>query len=184
MNRGTSMRRPLVMLTLAVFVAIAMTSSGASTSVRWFWAIGFILFARAVRRFGVRNHESGSNRADTAWTPLHEAVNRGALLTIPELIATGIDVDARDAQGMTPLHIAVQAGSLEAIEHLIGYGADVAAVDLTHSNALVMALVSGHSDLAPALLIAGADPDQQNTYGMSARSLASEMGVPHLLTET
>lgn len=174
------MKRVAGLLIIGALFAIAFTTNGSNASLRWIWVIAFIAASRAMRGWFRNQRVSRHDPGDPGWTPLHDAVNTARLELIPDLIASGIEVDTRTGDGMTPLHIAVQAGDLTAIEDLIGYGADVTAVDATNSTVLVMALVRGRPELVPALLLAGADPDAVNVHGMSARSLADDMGYGHL----
>ena len=70
----------------------------------------------------------GVQRPEYQWSPLHWAVRYNDGTEAREL-ATGRNVDARDALGRTPLHIATMFGLQDMVALLLERGADVNARD-------------------------------------------------------
>lgn len=61
-------------------------------------------------------------------TVVHLLVQRQKLDSLKAVLARGVDVNTRDAQGATPIHTALQYHALPAAQVLIDHGADVAEV--------------------------------------------------------
>ena len=56
-------------------------------------------------------------------TPLHYAVQSGAIAMVQKFIAQGSNINAQDSEGETPLHHAVLSGSIKMVEFLLKKGA-------------------------------------------------------------
>ena len=116
-------------------------------------------------------------------TPLHLAAQSHHTAIAQRLVAAGIDVDARNAEGRTALHDAIEHGAMELAEWLVDQGAEIdvcaAAIlgDLeqlvalveedpglvddrtTHLSPLGWAAYGNQPETARALLDRGARPD-------------------------
>ena len=68
--------------------------------------------------------------ATTAFgDPIHDAARDGDIAGVEALLDAGVDVNAKEENGMTPLHYAAQYGRKEIVELLIDEGAEVNAKD-------------------------------------------------------
>ncbi len=66
--------------------------------------------------------------------PLHAAATAGDVAAIDRLLASGVEVDARDAEGRTALLAATHANQDEAARAMIEAGADVNAKDAINDS--------------------------------------------------
>jgi len=81
----------------------------------------------------------------------------GDLEAVKQHLATGADVNVKDADGSTPLHYAVSVGEKEVSELLIAHGADVNAKDEDENTPLVWAVRGGEKEVTELLIANGAD---------------------------
>lgn len=91
---------------------------------------------------------------DAVWK---NAVTRGDLPVVRELLESGADINSRDRYGQTALMLAARRGLQEVVEILIEHGADLNATAKYHLSALMLAVIAGHSGIAQRLARAGAD---------------------------
>ncbi|GKS57586.1 hypothetical protein YTPLAS18_11130 [Nitrospira sp.] len=115
---------------------------------------------------------------DICW---EEAVRRGDGDVVQDLIARGIDLDARDRHGQSGLMLAAHAGHLGVVQILIDGGADLNMTAKDGLSALMLAVVAGHQEIARALVRAGADVTLRGTgapgfAGKTAADLATARG--------
>ena len=61
--------------------------------------------------------------------PLQIAVEQGNIEAVKQNLPDGVDVNAKQKDGLTPLHLAAFTGRMEVVELLIENGADVNAKD-------------------------------------------------------
>jgi ankyrin repeat protein len=119
---------------------------------------------------------------------LISAIRAGDLARARDLIRSGADVNARDAEGFTPLMIAAGLGQPQMVELLLNAGADVLVLEpRMGATALHKAAQSGNRDVIILLLHNGAFVDQQspvlgNTALMDAVLHKQEDGVRTLLS--
>jgi NAD(P)-dependent dehydrogenase (short-subunit alcohol dehydrogenase family) len=100
---------------------------------------------------------------------LHEAIVRGDLEAVRELIEAGADLNVRDPTGgSSPLITAATFGQTEAAKALIEAGADLDQQNNDGSTALITAAFFAHADIVEALLAAGADKSIRNNAGSTA----------------
>jgi len=115
------------------------------------------------------------------------AVKRGDIHTVRDLVGRGMDVNARDCYGQTALMLAAHAGHLEIVETLITQRADLNVTAKFGLSALMLALITGHRDIAHLLTKSGADLSIKATgagfAGKTASDLAMELGMLELSTE-
>ena len=122
---------------------------------------------------------------DAAW---EEAIKRGDVQTVRDLLGQGTNVDARDRYGQTALMLAAHAGHREVVETLIAHRANLNITAKFGLNALMLALLAGHAEVTRVLATAGADLSLRGTgalgfAGKTAYDLAVERGMLELSTE-
>lgn len=122
---------------------------------------------------------------EAAW---EDAIKRGDVQIVLDLLERGTDVDARDRYGQTALMLAAHAGHREVVETLIAHRANLNITAKFGLNALMLSLVAGHAEVARILAKAGADLSLQGTgapgfSGKTAYDLAAERGMLELSVE-
>ena len=111
---------------------------------------------------------------DAEW---EDAIKRGDVQCVCELLDRGADVDARDQHGQTGLMLAAHAGHCDVVEALIAHRANLNSTAKYGLSALMLAIVAGHAEVARHLADAGADLSLSGTgapgfAGKSAYDLA------------
>lgn len=106
---------------------------------------------------------------------LFDAVKRGEVGLVQELIAEGISVDSRDSKEKTPLITAAEDGNVDVVQTLLDAGADVNTVDVYGETALMAAAYHDQLNVVEFLVARGADLGVRNNEGSTALELAQEM---------
>lgn len=125
-----------------------------------------------------------SSQRKTAIESLVSAARNGDKQTIQRLIALGVPVAAKAADGRDALLASAEAGHTDAVCYLIGNNADIEARVSSPENVyrhaeftpLMLASWNGHDATVRALLIAGANPNAQYSKCGSAMSCAIHNG--------
>lgn len=106
---------------------------------------------------------------------LFTAVEVGNVEAVRQVLQAGVDLEARNGEGLTPLMAAVEAGNLEVVRELLNAGADVnARIGFYGITALTLASQYGEdSEIARVLRDAGAREDIQD----------ERRGIPMIVTE-
>jgi ankyrin repeat protein len=122
---------------------------------------------------------------DAAW---EDAIKRGDVQIVGDLLGRGAEVDARDRYGQTALMLAAHAGYREVVEILIAHQANLNITAKFGLSALMLALVAGHTEVARVMAKAGADLSLRGTgapgfAGKTAYDLAMERGMLELSEE-
>ena len=86
-------------------------------------------------------------------------------LCIEPLLATGIDVNSKDAHGSTALALSIIKGSSNCIATLLRCGADSESADNAGDTALMETLFYHNADALELLLAFGADYTKTDSYG-------------------
>jgi uncharacterized protein len=110
-------------------------------------------------------------------TAVHYAALNGDVDGLRQLVVSGVDPDASDSVGWTPLHFAAQAQNAQAAAALLAGGATVDVPDRHGNTALWTAVFNfrGEGATLRVLLGAGADPERENSHGVSPRGLAGKI---------
>jgi len=87
-----------------------------------------------------------------------QAVLRGSIDELQNLLADGADIDARDGHGQTALMLAAAAGHAQVVEWLVGHAAELNQTAKYGLSALMLAVIRGHVEVVRTLVAAGADP--------------------------
>ena len=119
---------------------------------------------------------------DAGW---EDAIKRGDVQGVRDLLDRGTDVDARDRHGQTALMLAAHAGHREVVEALIAHRANLNTTAKHGLSPLMLALVAGHAEVARLLALAGTDLSLQGTgapgfAGKTAYDLAVERDMQEL----
>jgi len=108
---------------------------------------------------------------------LHRAAWRGDLPQLKALVASGADLEARDAMGRTPLHVATHARQRGAIAILAQAGARLDTLENDRYDAVTIAAVADDVPTLALLLSLGANPGQTTSrYDGTALIAAAHLG--------
>jgi ankyrin repeat protein len=112
-----------------------------------------------------------------AYEGLHRAAWHGDLPRLKSLIATGTNLEARDARGRTPLHVATHARQREAVKLLAKAGAKLDALEDDRYDAVTIASVADDVQTLALLLSLGASAQQVTSrYDGTALIAAAHLG--------
>ncbi len=100
----------------------------------------------------------------------------GDLSAIERLLALGLPLNGRDAQGCTALLRAAGGGHLAIVDRLLARGADATLAAHTGATALSAAISARRDAVVERLLAAGVDPDQRLVGGATALLVAAALG--------
>jgi len=115
-----------------------------------------------------------------AQVTIHQAACLGQLEKVKQLLAAGVEIDARDPQGWTALRWAAQEGHADVVRLLLAHGADVNGKS-DDGEALSDAIRRGHNDVAVLLMVNGANLDGgSHAYGNTPLELAVSSGMTDL----
>lgn len=122
---------------------------------------------------------------DKAW---EDAVTRGDVETVRQMLRAGADVDALDRHGQTALMRAAHRGSRAMVEALVAAGADLDVTAKYSLSALMLAITAGHVEVARVLARAGASLDIRGSgapgfVGKTAHDLAMGLDMKDLSAE-
>ena len=121
---------------------------------------------------------------DACW---EDAVRRGDIEIVRDLLTRGVDFNARDRYGQTGLMLAAHSGHLAIVRLLIEHGVDLNITAKYGLSAVMLAVVASHEEIALALARAGADLSLRGTgapgfAGKTAADLATARGWSQLAT--
>ena len=108
---------------------------------------------------------------------LHKAAHHGDVGAIRELVAKGVNLEARDPEGRTPLHVAAFASQDEALRALATTGADLNALDHQAYDIVTIAAVDNDLPFMDLALSLGAKPGNVTSpYEGTALIAAAHLG--------
>ena len=118
-------------------------------------------------------------------TSLHEAAQNGDLAVVRSLLASGVDVEAKTADGAnkTPLHLAAANGHAEAMWVLVQFGADTEAKGVLGETPLHLAAAYGHVEAIRVMLQQGANNEAKTADGETPLHLAAADGHVEAIRE-
>ena len=112
-----------------------------------------------------------------AYQGLHRAAWHGDVPKLKSLMASGADLEARDARGRTPLHAATHARQREAVKLLAKAGAKLDALEDDRYDAVTIASVADDVPTLALLLSLGASAKQVTSrYDGTALIAAAHLG--------
>ena len=106
-------------------------------------------------------------------TSLHITASFGILYLVEYYLDQGVDIDAKDSEGMTALHKAAKYGHENVVRLLLISGAAVGIRDQWEQNALVWAVGANHVSVSRLLLQNAIDPGFQSSRKAPMRIAAS-----------
>ncbi len=107
---------------------------------------------------------------------LMNAVEKGNMVTVKNLIDAGVAVNATKYEGSTALMSAAGSGHAEIVKLLLDVGAYVNARDRHGNTALTESMQNGHPEIAKLLIEEGANVNIRDNEGATALMLASQEG--------
>jgi hypothetical protein len=98
------------------------------------------------------------------------------------LLSAGASIDMQsEDRGNTALMDAAAGGYVQIVEDLLGLGADVSLKSKNGQSALIISVGRNDLSISALLLAAGADPDDQDKLGFSARKYAALFHNPAMV---
>ncbi|KAK2737404.1 hypothetical protein FQN55_001142 [Onygenales sp. PD_40] len=114
-------------------------------------------------------------------TPLHAAASNGHYPVVRYLLGQGVDPSPRLNEGnATPLMMAAHEGHADLIDLFAEAGVDLNACN-DEGTAIEFAAEQGHGEFVKKLVARGVDPEQKDSYGKSALSVAREEGSAEMV---
>lgn len=127
------------------------------------------------RQHGVVAGAAVSDAAPTELKPdaLHQSVLAGDIDGLRNALVLGVDVNARDGNGLTALMLAANKGYVLMIQPLLAApGVEINARAPDGATALFIAATLGHTEVIERLMEAGADTSAVGPRGMTATDVA------------
>lgn len=112
-------------------------------------------------------------QVETPDMNLHMAVLQGNIDVVRQHIASGSDLDQKDAYGSTPLIIAVTFGKKDVAKTLIGAGANLEITNNEGSSPLQVAALFGRIEIVESLLTNGTNRYYRNDEGSTAYDIVA-----------
>jgi len=111
---------------------------------------------------------------------LIDACYYGDRETVENLINTGVDINARNQDGVTALSYASDRGHMDIVKLLLANNAEVNAMSNIGSTALMNASYMGHVKIVKELVASGADVNAQSNDGTTALMNAAAQGYKEI----
>jgi hypothetical protein len=112
------------------------------------------------------------SRLELVVMTLLQAALNGDVVEVRRLVATGVNVDERDANGATALLLAAEHGKVEVMRALVQLGADKEAKDDDGDTPLLMAAYNGQVEAIKVLAQLGVNKEAKDAHGETALHLA------------
>lgn len=132
---------------------------------------------------GFAHDELSAPQADGRFTPLMRACKEGRLDIIEELLALGVDITVRNADGCNALWLACYSGNRGIIQRLLDAGIDIDLQNGNGATCLMYVASNSNADLVQLLLDNGADASLKNFDDFSALDLAASLACLKLLRQ-
>lgn len=132
-----------------------------------------------------RTEQAAENVSADALLPpqgtLADVVSSGSLEKVKLLIASGSDVNQRNAAEFTPLMLACEKGYYFSATELLKAGAIASHHDSRGVSALTLAVSGNFTEIVSALLDVQADPNTTNSMGLTVTMQACKLNYPVIL---
>jgi hypothetical protein len=116
------------------------------------------------------------NSVSTAFSQLMEAIKKGDLAKVSELVSTGLDINQMDKYGKNPLIKAAQYGHVDIVQYFFDKGVNLNDQSAKKWTALMYAAKYGHIDVVKYLVDHGADVNISDDEHNTALSLSISKG--------
>lgn len=93
----------------------------------------------------------GGNDSACGSTAVFNAILKKRTRMVSSLLKIGVDINARNIDGITPLMCAAEYGAVDIVKILLSHGADVHAENIYGETALAIAEKKGHMEIASIL---------------------------------
>ncbi len=114
-----------------------------------------------------------------ATATIVEAAESGWILRVRELLASGVDINTRDAEGRTALQVAIAEGHCDLVSFLLAHGADPTLVDAKGFSLLHWAVFSDDPALIALGHVASVGVDPRDVSGRTPLSWAASQDSLH-----
>ena len=118
--------------------------------------------------------EEGEKAASESELALFNAAKEGRLTEVKEMLASGINVNAKNKMGRTALMSAAYFGNKSIVEELVVEGVDVNSADTQGRTALMIAVAKQRTKIIEVLLNAGADVSLADNKEKTALTMAEK----------
>ena len=112
---------------------------------------------------------------------LVNAARRGSTATVGELLARGVDVNAKINNGWSALIYASRNGNTDVVKLLIDKGAEVNTKNANGWTALMAASANGHIEVVKLLLTRNPEVNTKDINGRTALIYAQEYEFPEIV---
>ena len=118
--------------------------------------------------------EAGASHSNPSNYRLLKAAENGDLRLVKEMIAAGVDMEARDSRGYTPLMLAAWRGREGVVKFLVSSGANVNQDTSSFSTRapLMMAVSQENTEVVQYLIDNGACVNAQDVFGITSLGIA------------
>ena len=137
-------------------------SARSTRFVAWRAWLGFVVLALMIPLSAAAQSQEGVQQGPTALSIRYatdELIDRAAigdLAAVESLLATGLDVNAKNARGMTALMAAAEHGHAPIVKVLVAHKAGLHVINKMGVTALMLATLLDHTDVVQLLKKAGA----------------------------
>jgi ankyrin repeat protein len=112
-----------------------------------------------------------ASTASSGETTLFNAILKNRVRMVSSMLKVGVNINAKNIQGITPLMAAAEQGRGEIVQFLLDHGADMAQTNVDGETASDIAAAAGHQDIVTLLQQHGAKPSIARAVpGVSAQS--------------
>lgn len=119
---------------------------------------------------------------DRIW---ENAIRQGDPVQVYDLIAAGVDVNAKDKHGQTAIMLASRSGHTDVVQLLVDAHAELDVTAKYNLSALMLAVINHHDPIVRILVDAGADLNLRGSgapgfHRKTAAELANDSGQENL----
>jgi ankyrin repeat protein len=117
-----------------------------------------------------------NSKDSSGHSALAQAVEKGHIAIVRQLVDQGADINIRTNAGNTVLMLAILAKNSDIVQLLLAQAVDINARDNVGDTALMLAAGSGQNEILEKLIDAGADMQLRNEEDLNAFQIANNSG--------